>query len=90
MGFLYASLKILFTSPCIKTNFASLCVAIASTAVSTHFWTVSVRTGACVDTVGFAFNVLLQVEVVLLGGGIGPGFLGVDVDVMLDCCDAII
>ena len=90
VGSLYASLKILFTSPCIKTNFASLCVAIASAAVSTHFWTASVRTGAGVDTVGFAFDVLLPVEVVLLGGGIGPGFLGVDVDVMLDCCDAII
>ena len=43
-----------------------------------------------VDTVGFTFDVLLPVEVVLLGGGIGPWFLGVDVDVMLDCCDAII
>ena len=90
VGSLYASLKILFTSPCIKTNFASLCVAIASAAVSTHFWTVSVRTDAGVDTVGFAFDVLLPVEIVLLGGGIGPWFLGVDVDVMLDCCDAII
>ena len=35
VGSLYASLKILFISPCIKTNFASLCVAIASAAVST-------------------------------------------------------
>ena len=67
---------------------ASLCVAIASAAVSTHFWTASVRTGACVDTVGVAFDVVLPVEVVLLGGGIGLGFMGVDVDVMLDCCDA--
>ena len=46
VGSLYASLKILFTIPCIKTNLASLCVAIASAAVSTHFWTASVRTGA--------------------------------------------
>ena len=90
VGSLYASLKILFTSPYIKTNLASLCVAIASGAVSTHFWTASVRTGAGVDTVGVAFDVLLPVEVVLLDGGIGPGVLGVDVDVMLDCCDAII
>ena len=87
---LYASLTILFTSPCIKIIFASLCVAIASAAVSTHFWTASVRTGAGVDTVGFAFNVLLPVEVVCLGGGISSGSLGVDVDVMPDCCDAII
>ena len=90
VGSLYASLKILFTSPCIKTNFASLCVTIASAAVSTHFWTASIRTGAGVDTVGFAFDVFLPVEVVLLGVGIGSEFLGVDVDVMLDCCDAII
>ena len=90
VGSLYACLKILFTSPCIKTNFASLCVAIASAAVSTHLWTAPVRTGAGVDTVGFAFDVLLPVEVVCLGGGIGSGFLGVDIDVMLDCCDAII
>ena len=61
IGSLYASLKILFTSPCIKTNLASLCVAIASAAVSTHFWTASVRTGAGVDTVGVAFDVLLPV-----------------------------
>ena len=87
---LYASLNILLTSPCIKIDLASLCVAIASAAVSTHFWTASVRTGAGVDTVGFAFDVLLSVEVVLSGGGIGPGLLGVDVEVMLDCCDAII
>ena len=87
VGSLYASLKILFTSPCMKTNLASLCVAIASAAVSTHFWTASVRTGACVDTVGVAFDVVLPVEVVLLGGGIGLGFMGVDVEVMLDCCD---
>ena len=91
VGSLYASLKILFTSPCIKTNFASLCVAIASAVVSTHFWTASVRTGAGVDTEGFAFDVFLSVEVVHLSGGIGFGFLGgVDIDVMLDCCDAII
>ena len=90
VGSLYASLKILFTIPCIKTNFASLCVAITFAAVSTHFWTASVRTGAGVDTVGFTFDVLLPVEVVLIGGGIGPWFLGMDVDVMLDCCDAII
>ena len=83
---LYASLKILFKIPCIKINLASLCVAIASAAVSTHFWTASVRTCAGVDTVGVAFDVLLPVEVVLLGGGIGSGFLGGDVDVMLDCC----
>ena len=76
VGSLYASLNILFTSPCIKTNFASLCVAIASAAVSTHFWTAPVRTGAGVDTVGFAFDVLLPVEVVLPGGGIGPGPFG--------------
>ena len=68
---------------------ASLCVAIASAAVSTHFWTASVRTGDCVDTVGVAFDVVLPVEVVLHGGGIGPGLLGVDVEVMLDCFDAI-
>ena len=74
VGSLYASLKILFTIPCIKTNLASLCVAIASAAVSTHFWTVSVRIGAGVDTVGFTFHVFLLVEVVLLGGGLGLGF----------------
>ena len=73
-----------------KTNLASLCVAIASAAVSTHFWTASVRRGAGVDTVRFTFDVILPVEVVLLGGGIGPGLLGVDVDVVFDCCDAII
>ena len=39
---------------------------------------------------GVAFDVLLPVEVVLLGGGIGLWFLGVNVDVMLECCDAII
>ena len=73
------------------TNFASLCVAIASAAVSTHFWTGSVRTGAGVDTVGLAFDVFLPIEVVHLGGGIGSGVLVVvDVDVMFDCCDAII
>ena len=75
VGSLYASLKILFTSPCIKTNLASLCVVFASAAVFTHFWTASVRTGAGVDTVGVAFDVLLPVELVRL---------------MLDCCDAII
>ena len=66
VGSLYASLKILFTSPCMKTNLASLCVAIASAAVSTHFWTASVRTGTCVDTVGVAFDVVLPVEVYFL------------------------
>ena len=80
----------LLNNPCIKTIFASLCVALTSAAVSTHFWTASVRTGAGEDTVGFAFDVLLPVEVVHLGGGIVSGFLGVDIDVMLDCCDAII
>ena len=91
VGSLYASLKILFTSPCIKINLASLCVAIASAAVSTRFWTASVRTGAGVDTVGFAFDVFLPIAVVHLGGGIGSGILvGVDVDVMFDRCDAII
>ena len=90
VGCLYASLKILLNSPCIKNIFASLCVAIASAAVSTHFWTASVKTGAGVDTVGFAFDVLLPVEMVHLSGGIGSGFVGVDIDVMLDCCDAII
>ena len=64
VGSLYVSLNILFTSPCIKIIFASLCVAIAFAAVSTHSWTASVRTGAGVDTVGFAFDVLLPVEVV--------------------------
>ena len=39
---------------------------VASAAVSTYFWTTSVRTGV-VDTVGLAF-----------------------VDVIFDCCDAII
>ena len=88
---LYASLSILLTSPCIKINLASLCVAIASAAVSTHLWTASVRTGAGVDTVGLAFDVVLPIEVVLLGGVIGSGVeVGVDVDVMFDCCDAII
>ena len=91
VGSLYASLNILFTSPCIKTNLASLCVAIASAAMSTHFWTASVRTGAGVDTVGFAFDVVLPIAVIHLGGGIGSGVLvGVDEDVMFDCCDAII
>ena len=88
---LYASFSILFTSPCIKINLASLCVAIASAAVSTHFWTASVRTGAGVDTVGLAFDVVLPIAVVHLGGVIGSGVVvGVDVDVMFDCCDAII
>ena len=59
VDYLYASLSILFTSPCIKINLASLCVAIASAAVSTHLWTASVRTGAGVDTVGLAFDVVL-------------------------------
>ena len=91
VGYLYASLSILFTSPCIKINLASLCVAIASAAVSTHFWTASVRTGAGVDTVGLAFDVVLPIAVVRLCGGIGSRVVvGVDVDVMFDCCDAII
>ena len=91
VGSLYASLNILLTSPCIKTNLASLCVAIASAAVSTHFRTASVRTGAGVDTVGFAFDVVLPTAVVHLGGGIGSGVLvGVEVDVIFDCCDATI
>ena len=91
VGSLYASLNILFTSPCIKINCASLCVAIASAAVSTHLWTASVRTGAGVDTVGLAFDVVLPIVVVHLGGGICSGVeVGVDVDVMFDCCDAII
>ena len=83
--------SILLTNPCIKINLASLCVAIASAAVSTHFWTASVRTSAGVDTVGLAFDVVLPIAVVHLGGGIGSGVVvGVDVDVMFDCCDAII
>ena len=88
---LYASLSILFTSPCIKINLASLCVAIASAAVSTHLLTASVRIGVGVDTVGLAFDVVLPIAVVHLGGGIGSGVeVGEDVDVMFDCCDAII
>ena len=88
---LYASLSILLTSPCIKINLASLCVAIASAAVSTHLWTASVRTSAGVDTVGLASDVVLPIAVVHLGGGISSGVeVGVDVDVMFDCCDAII
>ena len=89
IGSLYASLSILLTRPCIKINLASLCVAIA--AVSTHFWTASVRTGAGVDAVGLAFDVVLPIKVEHLGGVIGSGVeVGVDVDVMFDCCDAII
>ena len=39
---------------------------------------------------GFAFDVVLPIAVVHSGGGIGSGVLvGVDVDVMFDCCDAI-
>ena len=88
---LYVSLSILLTSPCMKINLVSLCVAIASAAVSTHLWTASVRTGAGVDTVGLAFDVVSPIAVVHLGGGIGSGLeVGVDVDVMFDCCDAII
>ena len=91
VGSLYDSLNILLSSPCIKINLASLCVAIASATVSTHFWTASVRTGAGVDTVGLAFDVVLPIAVVHLGGGIGSGVVvGVDVDVMFDYCDAII
>ena len=55
---LYTSLSILLTSPCIKINLVSLCVAIVSAAVSTHLWTASVRTGAGVDAVGLAFDVV--------------------------------
>ena len=91
VGSLYASLSILLTRPCIKINLASLCVAIASAAVSTHFWTAPVRTGADVDIVGLAFDVVLPIAVECLGGVIGSGVeVGVDVDVMFDCCDAII
>ena len=68
VGSLYASLSILLTRPCIKINLASLCVAITSAAVSTHFWTASVRTGAGVDTVGLAFDVVLPNAVVLFRG----------------------
>ena len=88
---LYVSLSIFLTSPCIKINLASLCVAIVSTAVSTHLWTASVRTGAGVDAVGLAFDVVLPIAVVLFDGSICSGVeVGVDVDVMFDCCDAII
>ena len=91
VGYLYASLNILLTNPCIKINLASLCVAIASATVSTHLWTASVRTGAGVDTVGLASDVVLPIAVVHLGGGICSGVeVGVDVDVMFDCCGAII
>ena len=63
---------------------------IASAAVSTHFWTTSVD--VVVDTVGLAFDVVMPIEVVLLGSSICAGVeIGVDVDVMFsDCCDAII
>ena len=88
---LYVYLSILLTSPFIKINLASLCVAIASAAVSTHLWTASVRTGAGVDAVGLAFDVVLPIAVVLFGGVMGSGVeVGVDVDVMFDCCDVII
>ena len=91
VGSLYASLSILLTRPCIKINLASLCVAITSAAVSTHFWTASVRTGAGVDAVGLAFDVVLPIVVEHLGGVMGSGVeVGVDVDVMFDCCDTII
>ena len=64
---------------------------VASAAVSTHFWTTSVRTGVVVDTVGLAFDVVMPIEVVLLGGVMGSGVeVGVDVGVMFDCCGAII
>ena len=64
---------------------------VASAAVSTHFWTISVRTGVVVDTVGLAFDVVLPTAVLLFGGSICSRIkVGVDVDVMLDCCDAII
>ena len=91
IGSLYASLSILLIRPCIKINLASLCVAIACAAVSTHLWTASVRTGAGGDTVGLAFDVVLPIAVVLLGGVNGAGVeVGMEVDVMFDCCDAII
>ena len=64
---LYVSLSILLTSPCIKINLASLCVAIVSAAVSTHLWTASVRTSVGVDAVGLAFDVVLPIAVVLFG-----------------------
>ena len=73
VGSLYAYLSILLTSPCIKINLASLCVAIASAVVSTHFWTASVRIGAGADTVGLAFDVVLPIAVVLLGGALVLG-----------------
>ena len=91
VGSLYASLSILLTRPCIKINLASLCAAITSAAVSTHLWTASVRTGAGIDTVGLAFDVVMPIEVVLLGGVMGSWVeVDVDVDVIFDCCDAII
>ena len=56
-----------------------------------RIYNTSVRTGAGVNTVGLAFVVVLQNAVVHLGGGICSGVeVGVDVDVMFDCCDAII
>ena len=74
-----------------KVILASLFVAIASVAVSTHLWTASESTGVVVDTVGLAFDVVMPVEVVLLGGVIGSGVeVTVEVDVMFDRCDAII
>ena len=64
---------------------------VASAAVSTHFLTTSVRTGVVADTVGLAFDVVMPISVVLFGGSICSGVeVGVDVDVMFGCCDAII
>ena len=64
---------------------------VASAAVSTHFWTTSVMTGVVVDTVGLALDVVMPIAVVLFGRSICSGVeVGLDVDVMFDCCDAII
>ena len=64
---------------------------VASAAVSTHFWTTSVMTGVVVDTVGLAFDVVMPIAVVLFGRSICSGVeVGVGVEVMFDCCDAII
>ena len=88
---MYDSLSIFLTKLCKKVILASLFVAIASVAVSTHLWTASESTGVVVDTVGLAFDVVMPVEVVLLGGVKGSWVeVTVEVDVMFDCCDAII
>ena len=48
-------------------------------------------TGVVVDTVGLAFDVVMPIVVVLFGRSICSGVeVGLDVDVMFDCCDAII